>query len=150
MPLKCSTSSPAWISSPMKARAHTSSFRSLVGEYEMLQSVKSVLWFIKIGTSLSKTKQRNWKETKSKIKYFTVNFLKWHHIFIVLYKECIVWIPLGTRKTHLSSFLGWGHVLNYSLLKKIKFIKAAFSWWYCFRLLELCWLDFSETFYQCK
>ena len=43
MPLKCSASSPVWISSPMKARAHTSSFRNLVGEYEMLQSVKSIL-----------------------------------------------------------------------------------------------------------
>lgn len=40
MPLKCSALSPVWISSPMKERAHISSFSSLAGKYELLQSVK--------------------------------------------------------------------------------------------------------------
>lgn len=36
MPLKCSASSPVWISSPMKEKAHTSYFRSLKGKDEIL------------------------------------------------------------------------------------------------------------------
>lgn len=34
MPLKCSASGPVWTSSPMKERAHISSFSSLKGQYE--------------------------------------------------------------------------------------------------------------------
>lgn len=39
MLLKCSASGPVWISSPMKERAHISYFKSLMGKYEILQSM---------------------------------------------------------------------------------------------------------------
>ena len=42
MPLRCSASSPAWTSSPMKERAHTSSSRNFLGQYEILERGKSM------------------------------------------------------------------------------------------------------------
>lgn len=73
-----------------------------------------ILWFIKSDISLLKAKRRNWKETKRKIKSFTVNFLN-YITFLTYYAENGLFGNLWAPGRFISiSFLSLGHVFNYS------------------------------------